>query len=550
MSLSKILGYDLLRSFIVVLLVSLLWGAVCGECGAIAFEEVGSLGGGFVELERPGLDGWYQLIDDGFGHGTNLATRGMVVYKGELYIGTQNVKLPKIYEDRFPRLFSLISSLVDNELVRSIQRTLLFKVLFRYIHQLRAATMNKIVHTVVRSSEGCEIWKYNFSTNDLVQIVGPESIVGMDAGFGHHSNCVAATLYVFKDHLYVGTWNSPIGSLSAPFRVGGELWRFNGDVWEQMVGHEAPMMRGGFGNRKNVGLWSMIEFDGYLYVGTMNWDFSKYGGCEIWRSFDGVNWEQVVERGFRSDMNLVDISSGVSNVYAWSMNVFQDRLYVGTFNANYRWFSVLGMGCQLWRSDDGTLWEKVPLPNGTTGEYDNGFGKGDNYGIRTMVTYQDKLYVGTATNVIEDSGCEIWRYDGELWEPMISDVVPGVNPGDQRSSGFGSSLNKYIWSMIVTSNDELWVGTANGKFVNFIEPETEGCEIWRFDGVSWEQMVGDDSVHSPNGFGTVKNEGARSMIEFPPKTGNVVVGTFKLVSTRLIVPPEGCELWIWVDNNA
>jgi hypothetical protein len=102
--------------------------------------------------------------------------------------------------------------------------------------------------------------------------------------------------------------------------------------------------------------------------------------------------------------------------------------------------------------------------------------------------------------------------------------------------------------MVVTSTDELWVGTANGKFVNFMAPQTEGCEIWRYDGQNWEQMVGNDSIFLSNGFGYEKNEGARSMIEFPPGSGNVVVGTFKLVSTRMVVPPEGCELWIWINR--
>lgn len=532
-----------------ILIVLVLISIVFDNVVAKDFNDVGALElSGFDDLQRPGLDGWFQLTSDGFGHESNLATRGMVVYKDELYIGTQNVNLPKIYEDTFPVLYNIISRVLSNDLVKSLQRTILFKVLFRYIHQLRAATMNKIVHVVVRSSEGCEIWKYNFTLNSLVQVVGSESISGVDAGFGHHCNCVASTMYVFNDYLYVGTWNSPIGSVSHPLRVGGEIWRYDGESWEQVVGHQAPLMKGGFGNRKNVGMWSMIEFDGYLYVGTMNWDFSSSGGCEIWRSSDGISWEQVVDRGFRLNMDLVDITSGVANVYAWSMNVFEDQLYVGTFNANYRWFSMLGMGCQLWRTSDGIVWEKIPLPDGVEGRYDNGFGEPDNYGIRSIVTFQGMLYVGTATNIIEDSGCEIWRFDGNDWEPLISDTVPGVSPGDSRSSGFGNPLNKYIWSMVVTSTDELWVGTANGKFVNFMTPQTEGCEIWRYDGINWEQMVGDDSIFLSNGFGYEKNEGARSMIEFPTSSGNVVVGTFKLVSTRMVVPPEGCELWIWINS--
>ena len=42
-----------------------------------------------------------------------------------------------------------------------------------------------------------------------------------------------------------------------------------------------------------------------------------------------------------------------------------------------------------------------------------------------------------------------------------------------------------------------------------------------------------------NGFGYLNNVGARSMLEYPPGSGNIVVGTFKF-----IYPQEGCEVWI------
>ncbi len=56
---------------------------------------------------------------------------------------------------------------------------------------------------------------------------------------------------------------------------------------------------------------------------------------------------------------------------------------------------------------------------------------------------------------------------------------------------------------------------------------------------------GYDQIPS-NGFGNINNEGARSMIEYPLGSGNIVVGTFKLVSTRLLIPQEGCDLWMLI----
>jgi len=246
-------------------------------------------------------------------------------------------------------------------------------------------------------------------------------------------------------------------------------------------------------------------------------------------------------------MSTLDRLAGVTNTYAWDMEVFQNQLYVGTFNARYRLFAQAGMGCQLWRTSDGKQWSKVNLPNGITGFSKDGFGEPENYGIRRMVVYNDELYIGTAANIIHNKGCEIWKYDGIHWTPIISANVPGVKKNDIEYSGFGNPLNKYVWSMIVSSDNKLLVGTANGKFVNLIEPDSEGCEIWCYDGVKWTPIVkdGNDGI-PPNGFGNTKNEGARSMIEYPHESGNIVVGTFKLVSTRLLIPQEGCELWMLV----
>ena len=98
--------------------------------------------------------------------------------------------------------------------------------------------------------------------------------------------------------------------------------------------------------------------------------------------------------------------------------------------------------------------------------------------------------------------------------------------------------------MAVTSDNKLYVGTANGKFVNLMEPQTDGCEIWCYNGTDWTPIVKNGIGEKSNGFGNIKNEGARSIIEYPQGTGNIVIGTFKLVSTRPLLPQEGCSLWM------
>ncbi len=47
-----------------------------------------------------------------------------------------------------------------------------------------------------------------------------------------------------------------------------------------------------------------------------------------------------------------------------------------------------------------------------------------------MIVFKDKLYFGFSSglqgNYLGSTGCEIWRYDGTTWEPVISDSNPGV----------------------------------------------------------------------------------------------------------------------------
>jgi len=55
------------------------------------------------------------------------------------------------------------------------------------------------------------------------------------------------------------------------------------------------------------------------------------------------------------------------------------------------------------RTENGTQWVL---------EIADGFGNPLNYGARTLLTFKDRLYLGTATNIFEPGeGCEVWRTD-------------------------------------------------------------------------------------------------------------------------------------------
>jgi len=527
--------------------------------------------------------GWTKLTDDGFGQIFNVAIRGMAIYKNELYVGTHNLNLTKLRVNENPNINietnvivnileeRLSTSLVqeklladlaqENQLLNLIQKRYLLKSYAANVKVANLATNNRysyndldfgmlsplqklpiqgvnlltrIVHIVNRASDGCNVYKYNFTTGVLTQIVGDDSETGMKSGFGYTYNCDASIIKVFNDKLYVGTWNTGFGSKEDPDRKGCEIWRFDGENWEQVVGHESPI-KGGFGNSRNVAAWSIKEFNGYLYVGTMNWGFTDDSGCEIWRTQDGENWEKVVDKGFKPFMSPEDQANKTANTYTWGIEEYQGKLYVGTFNC--KMFSDKGWGCQLWRSNNGIDWNKVDLPGG------DGFGEPENYGIRKLTIYNNELFIGTATHILNDEAFEIWKFDGIDWTPIIGDDVPGVEEGDTEFDGFGNPMNKYAWSMIVTSDNKLWVGTGNLKMKYSGDLISEGCEIWYYDGNDWIPVV-KDGFEEPNGFGNIKNQAARAMIEYPEGSNNIVVGTLRIAHLSTKIPQTGCDLRI------
>jgi len=265
----------------------------------------------------------------------------------------------------------------------------------------------------------------------------------------------------------------------------------------------------------------------------MNWGYTKNGGCQIWRTQDGVHWSKVLDRGFKE--SLSETEQNVHNTYAWSAEVYQDHLYIGTFNTNSV-FRFENAGCQLWKTSNGENWKKVECPGG------DGFGEKENYGIRCMAVYNDELYIATATDGYQPNGpnvqgFEIYKYDGANWTELIGEG--GID--QHEKDGFGSKWNKYVWSMIVSSDNKLWVGTLNMQ-IRMLGENTKGCEVWCYDGMNWVPIVKDHVGEIDSGFGCIYNEGARGIIEYPTGSGNIVIGTFKLM--KPFKTPEGCELWI------
>ena len=160
---------------------------------------------------------------------------------------------------------------------------------------------------------------------------------------------------------------------------------------------------------------------------------------------------QINEDGFGSSGNL----------YAWSMAVLGDSgLYVGTNNFSLNQPESSGdgspasgwKGCEIWRYN-GAVWDRV---------VEKGLGNPSNLGVRALKEINGCLY-GATLNI--STGMEIWRScDGTNWEALVDD-------------GFGSIFN-YAARAITFFKGYIYVGVTN---------LFEGTQIWRStDGLQWD----------------------------------------------------------------
>jgi len=464
---------------------------------------------------------WEQINDDGFGSRYNIAPRGMTVFNESLIVGTDNA---------IDFWAGLNTSLNIVEFIKSVIKVKLWKNF---------------------QSNGCEIWSYNGT--GLRQLVGDKDEALMKAGFGDKNNSEVGTLISYKGYLYAGIHNH--------FN-GGQIWRTKSitEPWEQVVSE-------GFGDKTNGAVWVAEIFNDMLYVGTMN----LYKGFEIYRTDDGWNWEAVVggtsntQRGFGTS----------SNFYAWSMCVYDNKLYVGTDN--------LKGGGELWKTTDGITWKPVLAYKGWMGailhgaEYPRGFDSGTlNYrgGIRKMIVYNNELFCGFCGEDVyfniwlssfkllsfrqqgfllklrpfqfrESQGLELWKYNATTGE--WRKFVGGTGNGN-FSGGFGDVRNEYPWSMTKDDN-YLYVGTLRIEPTNVlfsyqkklliprlhirVESPTGGAEIWRFNPDQWEW-----ELLNEKGFGDLNNIGIRGLAIYK---NCLFAATLNLVT--------GCELWKYPLTN-
>jgi len=237
----------------------------------------------------------------------------------------------------------------------------------------------------------------------------------MEDGFGDPLNVGVMCLVSFNGWLYAGTSN--------PDR-GYEVWKLEGP----QAGGPVRVVANGGPSAGNESAITPCVFGGRLYLGSqlnpMGNITRGLKGADIIRIDENDNWEVVVGpysiSGFKSGFNHWP------NTYIWCMTIHDGWLYAATYDQVSAFFNMLEnldkviaaflpkprsqamreanifeiiwfAGADLYKTQDGVIWYPVTL---------TGLGDVGNYGIRTMVSVGDTLYIGT-TNPFD--GLEIWR---------------------------------------------------------------------------------------------------------------------------------------------
>ena len=292
---------------------------------------------------------WEQV----FSAGQEGSIRWLAVHNGLLYISIANESVidytpGQVWATDGATVWPVIEDGFGNPDNRSVMS------LVSYNGWLYAGTTN--------IATGYEIWKLEGPGKNGTT---PVKVVG--EGGPDSRNQAAGTPFVFQGKLYYGSQ-----SLHVRWK-GFDLIRIDeNDQWEVIVGpHSLSGYESGFNRPANCYLWWMEEHDGWLYAGT--WD------CASLLQYIVEN-RQLAVQAIPVVVELWNVIHGPSG------------------KAEMKPISVVTeAGADLYKSCDGVHWRPV---------FTNGLGDPYNYGIRTMVSVGDDLYLGMANPF---DGLEIWR---------------------------------------------------------------------------------------------------------------------------------------------
>jgi hypothetical protein len=200
-------------------------------------------------------------------------------------------------------------------------------------------------------------------------------------------------LATFAGRLYAGTGDPESGY---------GVWRTDRDSPRRWK----PVVTGGAGRGSTItSVVSMAPYEGRLYVGANGWQNSVFPASELIRVGRDGRWEVVVgnprrdaEGILRTPLSgLPDGFGNRFNQHFWRMEAFGRALVLGTndWSSSLAWAPGLPdhlrseFGFDLYGTCDGSHWWTATR---------DGFGRDDDFGVRTMVASRAAIFIGTTNN--------------------------------------------------------------------------------------------------------------------------------------------------------
>ncbi|MEW6379672.1 MAG: hypothetical protein AB1611_08685 [bacterium] len=427
---------------------------------------------------------WEQVASNGFGNPSNDYAWCMATFKGKLYVGTLNtLSGGQIWRsgtgdpDSWEMVYDSRSSIFSNAGVRTLYSD--------NDQALYASTLNSLGAEIMKTTDG-KSWS-------LVKKV-----------IGRRWNTTIRCMVRFGDYLYAGAGGYGAQLYRSKDGVNWRLAKTNPPF--QSIRVYDPQIGTAVVNNTMIGELAVFHDQLYAFTWTKEARYrdvadhvfgyevdrptyysNSPGAFEVWRSSDGINWEKVIGKddkyGNGMGLSLRD-PEGLANDVVTSAIVFNDRLYMGTQNANGN--------SSIWRTSDGTTWTKV-LDFLELGEIAN-------YYVWRMISFQDRLFVGTMNvgpaTAPGVTGAQVWV--SPSGDPgSFQNLVHNGFDGESWTNGADLEIPKNIGARTFgILNNTLYVGTAvipsvliprryNGGGYKFgdrplaIAGRDVGCEIWR-----------------------------------------------------------------------
>jgi len=320
------------------------------------------------------LPKWENVFDPFTIKGEDAYTDSGVEFKGKLYFifhdsETGGMKWSQVWGSRDGKNWSLAWD--GTSILEGYEQIWLLSVFKDQLYAVLSDKEEELPGLIMRTRDG-KHWEAVAST--------PLDEIGdwISGGFTSFQGSLYVGACGFSDTMVCGLWRSISG---------------DPETWEEVAV---------FPGWNDIAAFA--TFKGALYVSSM-WTFNENGEntpAQIWRSYDGVNWQPVIMDGFGDPLNIATGSFGQKDSY----------LYVGPGS----WEG----GGDIWRTKDGANWQPV-----TT----DGLGNPNNLAFG-FVTYQNLLYAYSA-NLAE--GCSVYSSkDGVLWTPA-------------NEPGWGDPADSNVW---------------------------------------------------------------------------------------------------------